>query len=246
MGDWRDFYWYHRVDLGDGVVTEGDYDMRPYLPHYHFPDDMSGLQVLDVGRGSGFFSFEFEDRGANVTATELASFFDWDFVGGAPERDRRIAAVSNAAAFTDHEITGAFHFAHAARRSRVQPVNANIYDITPNTIPGAPFDLVFCGSVFSHLRDPMRALASLHSVTAPEGLCIIAVPFFSLALAEPPLMRLATEDEDRRSWWIMNKPCLVAMLRAAGFATAEIISEFDLELKRTGTACPHIVANARP
>src|SRR5262245_48214907 len=26
-----DFYWYHTVDLGNGIVTPGDYDSRPIL-----------------------------------------------------------------------------------------------------------------------------------------------------------------------------------------------------------------------
>lgn len=245
--DWRNFYWYHCIDLGNGIVTEGDYNLRPLLPMYRFPDDMSGLRVLDVGRASGFFSFEFEHRGAQVTATELASFFDWDFVGGAPARDRRIAAISDVAAFTEHQITGAFHFAHAARGSKVKAVTANIYDIAPDKVPGSPFDLVFCGSILSHLRDPMRALASLRSVTAPDGLCIVAAPFLNLKdPVQYPTMWLITGDDDGRSWWTMNKVCLVAMLRAAGFATAEIVSEFDLDLKRAGRVYPHVVAHARP
>ncbi len=86
--NWRDFCWYHCIDLGDGVMAEGDYDMQRYLPAYRFPEDLRGKRVLDVGRASGFFSFEFERRGADVTATELDSFFDWDFVGGEPERQR--------------------------------------------------------------------------------------------------------------------------------------------------------------
>src|SRR5262245_59022582 len=68
---WRDFYWYHCIDLGNGIVTDGDYDMTQYLAHYGFPDDLHGKRVLDVGRASGFFSFEFERRGADVTATEI-------------------------------------------------------------------------------------------------------------------------------------------------------------------------------
>ena len=43
---------------------------------------MSGMKVLDVGRASGFFSFEFERRGANVLAVELPSPLQKDFVGG--------------------------------------------------------------------------------------------------------------------------------------------------------------------
>jgi len=37
---WQEFYWYHCVDLGNGVVTQGDYDLRPHLPSCGFLDDM--------------------------------------------------------------------------------------------------------------------------------------------------------------------------------------------------------------
>ena len=40
---------YHRIDFGGGLVLEGEYDMPQYWPHYHFPDNLTGLSVLDVG-----------------------------------------------------------------------------------------------------------------------------------------------------------------------------------------------------
>jgi hypothetical protein len=64
--DWRDFYWYHCIDLGYGLVTEGTFDMAQHLAAYCFPQDLAGERVLDVGRGSGYFSFEFERRVAQV------------------------------------------------------------------------------------------------------------------------------------------------------------------------------------
>ena len=87
-------YWYHCVDLGQGIVTDGDYEIGPILPSYHFPSSMADMQVLDVGRGSGAFSFELERGGAAVTATDLLSFFDWDFVGGDEVRVSRTRSES--------------------------------------------------------------------------------------------------------------------------------------------------------
>ena len=34
---------------------------------------MTGMRVLDVGYGNGFFAFEFEIRGAEVTSVDLPS-----------------------------------------------------------------------------------------------------------------------------------------------------------------------------
>jgi len=92
------YYWYHSVDFGNGVIIDGDYDIREVLLHYGFPERMDGMDVLDVGRASGFFALEFERRPAAVAATDVRSFLDWDFgkripssaslVGGDEQRER--------------------------------------------------------------------------------------------------------------------------------------------------------------
>lgn len=64
---------YHRLDFGDGLVIDGDYDMTNYLPAYHLPERLDGKTVLDVGTASGFFAIETERRGAKVTAIDI-----WD------------------------------------------------------------------------------------------------------------------------------------------------------------------------
>jgi SAM-dependent methyltransferase len=220
--------------------------MADHLPAYHFPS-MAGLNVLDVGRASGFFSFEFEGHGANVTATEIAFFLDWDFVGGEPERQRRRAEIKDEATFTEQHITGAFNFAHAVRRSKVLKRNATIYDISPRSV-GGPFDVVFAGSITSHLRDPILGFERLRSVTAPSGVCIVAAPCTNLREDAPLAAMVGTSDADRRSWWVLNKRCLVEMLRCAGFRDATIVGEFTLRLRRavsTASTFPHIVAHAR-
>jgi hypothetical protein len=75
----QDFQWYHTIDLGEGIVTPGQYDLQPLLRHYGIPESVAGKSVLDVGPGHGFFSFEFERRGAaSVTTVELPSWTEHD------------------------------------------------------------------------------------------------------------------------------------------------------------------------
>lgn len=62
---------YHRIDLGDGLVLAGDYDLTAYLPHYGLPDRLDGLRALDVGTATGFWSVEMARRGADVTAIDI-------------------------------------------------------------------------------------------------------------------------------------------------------------------------------
>src|SRR4051794_11145058 len=67
------YYWYHAVDLPDGITTPGMYDYRGKLDAFQLPERMDGMSVLDVGSASGFWAFEFERRGAQVTSVDLPS-----------------------------------------------------------------------------------------------------------------------------------------------------------------------------
>ena len=57
-------YWFHTIELDNGKVTDGVYDVRPILDTHKFATSLSGKSVLDVGASDGFYSFDFEKRGA--------------------------------------------------------------------------------------------------------------------------------------------------------------------------------------
>jgi tRNA (mo5U34)-methyltransferase len=241
----KQFYWYHCVDLADGVVTDGDYDLTDALPRYGFPDRMDNMTVLDVGRASGFFAFEFERRGAAVTATDLPSYLDWDFVGGEEQQQAKRAQIGDPPSYSVTHITGAFEFAHKVLGSKVVGRLINVYDLSPAAFGGEKFDLVFAGSIASHVRDPILAFERLRSVTKRK--CIVAAPSFAIPeVAGWPMMALiGTADSDRRSWWILNERCLVEMLRCAGFARAEIVSKMTIVNRRVPSLrVDHIIAHA--
>src|SRR5713226_6225384 len=56
--------WWHTMDLGHGVTTQGRGRTTKSLPRLHLPDRLDGQTVLDVGAWDGAFSFEAERRGA--------------------------------------------------------------------------------------------------------------------------------------------------------------------------------------
>jgi len=69
-------HWYHSIDLGEGVVTPGVNDSARelrFLNAIGLPKDCHGKRVLDLGCQDGFFSFELERRGAQVTALDVRS-----------------------------------------------------------------------------------------------------------------------------------------------------------------------------
>ena len=66
-------FWYHCLDLGDGVVTPGCAATKwgQTGNSIGMPRSLTGKSVLDVGAWDGFYSFEAERRGASrVLATD--------------------------------------------------------------------------------------------------------------------------------------------------------------------------------
>src|SRR5215218_8320704 len=66
--------WYHTIDLGNGIVTPGWFDLRPHVSSYGLPERMDGMRALDIGTWDGFWAFEMERRGAEVVSLDL----DWE------------------------------------------------------------------------------------------------------------------------------------------------------------------------
>lgn len=221
--------WYHTLDLGHGVVTEGMFDLRPFVDRYGLPD-VSGLRVLDVGTFDGFWSFELERRGARVTSIDLDRIQELDW----PPRLRPAA---------DGERGGTFRLAREALGSSVERVGCSIYDATPERL-GGTFDLVFCGSVLIHLRDPMLALERM------AGLChgrLIVAEEYSRKLAPLPFARGAEfrGDSPWSTWWIPTAATWARMVHTAGFEDVERHGRFNLRFRAGRGGVPHVVIHAR-
>ena len=57
--------WWHKIDLGNGIITPGKVNTFEKLKRIGLPDDLTGKSVLDIGAWDGFYSFEAERRGAS-------------------------------------------------------------------------------------------------------------------------------------------------------------------------------------
>ena len=205
-----DYTWYHTVDLGDGVVTPGQFDHRPLLRHYGIPDDLTGKSVLDVGPAHGFFAFEFEARGADrVVTVELPRWSAHDGTKMLKEEfDRKRLDVN-----TESYLHGALEFAIAARGSKVEQSFSNVYDLSPETT--GMFDLVFCASVLLHVSDPLRALDAIRCVTRETAL--IATTIDTAYRGRSARARFVGSPLGP-TFWEPNFSCLERWAIAAGFA----------------------------
>jgi tRNA (mo5U34)-methyltransferase len=203
--------WYHCIEVAPGVVTPGLFDLGHIVDRLPWPD-VSGLRCLDVGTSDGFLAFELERRGAaEVLAVDLAAHEQWDWEAhmGAhgPQYLRAVAGPS---------MGDGFRVARELRGSSVQFAALSAYALTPERV-GA-FDVVVCGSLLLHLRDPLRALAAIRSVCRGRLLCTNQVDLErSVGPRRAPLVRL-DGTSGITQWWIPNAAGHRQMLEAAGFA----------------------------
>lgn len=222
--------WYHTIDLGDGRVTPGAYDHRPYLPRYGLPEDLTGKTALDLGAASGFFSFEMERRGAQVTAVDLPDWDSHDFGPNyQPDQDPETA---------NRYLHEPFEIAKEALGSKAEKRRLNIYDVSPQTV--GVYDIVFCGSLLIHLTDPIRALWNIASVTREKAIIATSI---TPAEAERPIATMVGYDRGD-GWWLPTRRTLELMTASAGFAGVEWFSEFYLNYSDGSTGPYHGVIHA--
>ena len=205
--------WYHTLDLPGREPTPGWFDLRPIAAGLPWPE-VANKRCLDVATYDGFFAFELERRGADeVIATDISDHHQWDWPIGVRE-----GAGDQLALLAGTKGSG-FDAARAALGSRVSKIETNVYDLSPATV--GRFDVVILGSLLLHLRDPVRALEAIRSVTDGVFLSIEAVSLgLSLLFPRRPVAELATDDLACQ-WWTVNAAGHRRLLEAAGF---EILS----------------------
>ncbi|MHB8656626.1 MAG: class I SAM-dependent methyltransferase [Solirubrobacteraceae bacterium] len=204
--------WYHTLELPGGILTPGWFDLRDQLRRLPWPD-VRGKRCLDVGTYDGFYAFELERRGAaEVIATDIPDHEFWDWPAAA-----RAASGEALASLAGPKGRG-FEVARDALGSRVERRILSAYHLDPAEL--GTFDVVICGSLMLHLRDPVRALEAIRSICRGWFLSIeeISLPLTVVAPRRPVAeMRF---DEHRCQWWVANAAGHRRMLEIAGFAAA--------------------------
>jgi tRNA (mo5U34)-methyltransferase len=205
-------YWYHRIELPDGVVTPGWAPINPAA--YRVPADLTGKRVLDVGAWDGYWTFEALKRGAK----EAVAIDDFsDFLGSVPQSDRR--------AWQNFDLC---REALGYGDDRCSRRDMSVYDLTPDTF--GRFDVVFFFGVLYHLRHPLLALDKVSAVCDGDIYVESAVlddfspyrgglnhgyPGGQMVMEFYPDKQYGINDTN---WWVPTVQCLAHMVRAAGFA----------------------------
>ena len=202
--------WFHNLDL-NGVSTApehflGDY---PRVKWERFaqslPADLNGRTVLDIGCNAGFYAIEMKRRGA----------------------DRVVAVDSDPR-----------YLAQARFAAEVSGVEIEFREMSVYRLPSLEerFDIVLFMGVLYHLRYPLLALDLLHEYVVRELLVFQSMLRGSTEVAaverdydfnerghfdDPAYPKMHFIEEryagDPTNWWVPNRACAEAMLRASGF-----------------------------
>jgi tRNA (mo5U34)-methyltransferase len=199
--------WYHTLELGDGVVTDGWFDLRPYVHEYGLPERLDGVRALEVGTWDGFWAFEMERRGAEVVALDLDDERDLDW----PPRRRPDR-------YSEEPRGAGFALAKEILGSRVERVTRSIYHALPEEL--GTFDLVFCGSVLLHLRDQLLALERIANLCT--GTFISTEEYDRLSGLVPfPVSRYLADRDPAVVFWLPSARTWRRMMWTAGFDRVE-------------------------
>lgn len=222
--------WYHTLELAPGVVTNGMFDLRPYVDRYGLPERLEGQRVLEIGTWDGFWSFEMERRGAReVVALDLEDESEMDF----PPRRRPKT-------FPAQRRGDGFRLAKEAIGSSVEHVECNIYDADPAEL--GTFDLVFCGMVLLHLRDQLRALERIARLC--RGTFISAEePGRFMDLLPFPAARYHADRDSAVVFWLPGRRTWRRMMWTSGFDRVREHARFTMPSTR-GFSVRHVVNHA--
>jgi tRNA (mo5U34)-methyltransferase len=216
--------WFHTIDLPDGTATPGVFDTRASSARLDWPD-LKGARCLDVGTCDGFWAFEMERRGAGeVIAIDVDDPAALDLPKGVRESNSR-AFLESAA-----RRRARFELAASALGSRARRVSCSVLDLDP-AVHGT-FDLVFCGTLLIHVREPVRALERMAGVCRGDLLLVETVDArLDLLRGSTPCARF---EPAPWQWWRANTAGLKAMLRLAGFEVVSISPPFSTPMGAAG------------
>src|SRR5262245_40996338 len=187
--------WWHSIDLGNGLVTNGVNrleDLKVNYARFGLEPNLSGKRALDVGCWDGFYAFEAERHGAEVVAIDCFK----------PDK---------------------FFVAHEALGSRVKFREMSVYELSPEAV--GTFDIVFFLGVLYHLQHPLLGMQRVCEVTREVALIGSHLTDALLGAEQPlmrcyPLDELGGQYDN---WWGPNSECLMWMAKAAGFARVEFL-----------------------
>lgn len=226
-------FWYHSFYFDNGFQIRGDYDIGIDIQDYHFPEDMHGMTVLDLGTGSGWFATYFEQAGATVTTVDVRGYSDFDVYGRhtlpdiSTEKTQPDRISDSGEPLYYSPVSRGFWIIKDILGLQAEYRNSRVYDLCPDLFEGRKFDLVFMGSLLMHLRDPVGALMAARSVCNDRLIANSLVPPRNIQ-EDYPVMEFINNPQDKVNWWRPNRLCLNGLAHAAGFENVSVENNVNI------------------
>jgi tRNA (mo5U34)-methyltransferase len=192
--------WWHKMDLGDGVITNGPDPTENKAKMWQLTEDIfKGKTVLDIGAWDGYFSFLAERSGAKeVTALDI----------GKKE---------------------GFEFAHKIYNSKVNYVIKDIMETTPEDFgkfdlvlyPGVLYHMKYPYLSLQKVINLVEKGGQLFVETHVSEL-----PDFDMQGKPKPVMEFYPNRElnnDPTNWWGPNNTCVIQMLQSLNFSINKVL-----------------------
>jgi tRNA (mo5U34)-methyltransferase len=243
------YKWYHKIDLGDDVVTPGlDWEHlwennRKVRQHL----DYQGKRVLDIGTWDGLWTFEAEKLGASfVVSTDCQPV-----VGNVEHVDCWQHALQKFLLVREILGSKALPFFNVTPYNLKERLDVVIHQ--RHNATSLKFDIIQHLGVLYHLRNPDAALAESRNVIKDNGVLFLET---SVLLDEDRSIALNNglgPDEfnfynARSNWWCHSVPCLFSMLETAFFEPLEDTMSLLFQHERNGYKIGRvaILCRARP
>ncbi len=193
-------HWHHAMEVISGVRSRGAYDPEPMMLQMQLPRRLDGLTALDIGCNDGYFTFELERRGAQVTSVDHSP------------------------------PTPGFALAHRLRGSHAEHFQDNVYNMTAAQygqydivfLLGVIYHLrhpLLAIDICSTLVKPggllvLETHATDNSVIKDDG------NFYGMGDTSLQMMQFLPYRElcnDESNWWTQSLSCLASMIESALF-----------------------------
>lgn len=252
-------FWWHSIELPDGTVTPGE--KPPAVQEHQWKTlrlpDLTGKSVLDIGAWDGWFSFRAEAGGASrvVALDEFVWALDftraeeyWDYVHACEARNEPHDVWGPDCRYWDRKsLLGkrGFDRARDALGSHVEPVVADFMECDLHAV--GSFDVVLFLGVLYHMREPLRALTRLRSVTSECA--VIETAAIEVPGLDGPFVEFVPgyeKNNDPTNWYFPTEAAVLGMCRAAGFASAEAVERRAENPRATGIIDYRLTVQAYP
>ncbi len=190
--------WWHSIDLGNGAITPGAHqieELRDNYAKFLLPDDLSGKRALDIGCWDGFYTFEAERHGAEVTSVDC-----WR-----PEKFFVARQALNSSA-DFHELS-----VYEVTKEKLGAFDVVFF---LGVLYHVKHPLLALEQVCEVTRDV--AIIETHQIDN-----LFETQHSAMAVME--FYELDELGGQYDNWWGPNTECLVQMTRAAGFVRVEVM-----------------------